>query len=100
MDSAALKKGQIAHTLRWGKSKQLSGTRYAPELVLLRSEARAEGWTTTDGIREFAKEEYNATLILGRYGDIIGMKFQDYDNATMFALKINRSTDFTAGEKI
>ena len=48
---------------------------YGPVLAAVRVAAREQRYTGTAGIKEFCKEEYNATLRTNQYGDWTSLTF-------------------------
>lgn len=55
----------------------------------IRAEARAEGWTGSEGFKAWAKETYNARLRIGQWG-MLSIKFKNEQDYIMFALKHGR----------
>lgn len=57
----------------------------------IRAAARAEGWATEDGFKEWAKETYNAKLEYGGKFDasrkMVKIKFKNEQDYIMFSLK-------------
>jgi hypothetical protein len=57
-----------------------------PGYLYLKSEARKEGWALTTGIKEMAREKWNARLYF-RDGDIYGIGFRDAGQYNDFCVK-------------
>lgn len=73
-----------AHKLTWNQDEVGSH----PALVLIRREARAQGYTGTWGFSDFIKEFYQARLMINKYNEITGIEFKDDDRAIEFMLKM------------
>lgn len=58
-----------------------------PLLDIIRKEARAEKYATTEGLKEYVKVKYHATLNCGKYGDINSITFKDEKEFIMFRLR-------------
>jgi hypothetical protein len=52
----------------------------------IRVAARAEGWTTSSGLRAWAKDTYNARLYIGEWG-MTSITFKTEQDCLMFSLK-------------
>lgn len=52
----------------------------------IRTAARAEGWTTSSGLRAWAKDTYNARLNIGEWG-MTSITFKTEQDCLMFSLK-------------
>lgn len=70
--------------LTWKDSE--SGTH--PAMLLLRKEAREQGYTGTWGFDGFLEDFYNARLRFNKYNEITGIEFKDDDRAIEFMLKM------------
>lgn len=70
--------------IRWGVDK--AGNH--PAMLLIRKEARAEGYTGTWGFDGFLEDFYNARLRFNKYNEITGIEFKDDDRAIEFMLKM------------
>lgn len=60
-----------------------------PALKKIRQGARAEGWALVEGLKDFCKERYNATLRIGKYGDPTSLKFASQEEYEAFISDIN-----------
>ena len=58
----------------------------------LRKLARAQGYATVAGFQEFAVQELNAKLYIGREHNITGIGFRREEDRTMFALGVEHET--------
>jgi hypothetical protein len=52
----------------------------------IRAAARAEGWTTSMGLRAWAKDTYNARLNIGLWG-MTSITFKTEQDCIVFSLK-------------
>ena len=55
-----------------------------PVLISIRNAARAEKWVGTPGFKQWAKENYNATLRTGKYGDWTSISFTNEQDLIKF----------------
>ena len=53
----------------------------------IRAAARKEGWAGGLGLKEWAKETYNARLHIGHNGYMTSIKFKTEQDCIMFSLK-------------
>jgi len=62
-----------------------------PELLFLVKEAKEAGWSGCDGgIKEYAKNTYNATVVHDRNGWYTKIIFEDEKELTWFKLKYGK----------
>ena len=61
---------------------------------LIREEAKVNRWTGTAGLKAFVKEEYDATLRTGVYGDWTSVTFKSEHSYNRFISKINMNDLF------
>jgi hypothetical protein len=62
-----------------------------PLYELFRNEARAEGWSMLDGLREFLQERYNAKMYV-RDGEIHAIKFNDTETYNEYCARAKTET--------
>lgn len=58
-----------------------------PTMEQIRKAARADGWAGITGLKEWAKENYNATLRYGVYGTWTSISFKTEEDMLMFTLR-------------
>lgn len=60
---------------------------YSAAVEKARTEAHNQGWTRMAGMREWAREQFNARLYFDRLGYWTCMRFRDEQQMTLFLLK-------------
>jgi len=75
----------MALTIKFKRNEY--GTTVDPTVDRIRKAARAEGWVGMAGFKDWAKENYNATLRSGKYDDWTSISFKYEDDMLHFVLK-------------
>lgn len=71
----------MAHTILF---KREGTYNVDPLMDKIRVAARAEGWSRMVGFKDWAKENYNATLRAGKYDDWTSISFNTEQNMIKF----------------
>ena len=72
----------MAHTILFKRDSY--GNTIDPLMDRIREAAKAEGWTRMVGFKDWAKENYNATLRAGLYDDWTSITFKTEQDLTKF----------------
>ncbi len=74
----------MAVSILWGK-RQWGSVGKFPELDFIRKTARRLNFVGTNGLNSFVEDTYNAKLVIGKYGDINGIRFRSQADMDRFA---------------